>query len=55
MADLGGLPVGEADMSLERFEAFCDSLPGLRVMTISPLREREVGYARLKHLLARGA
>ena len=46
--------MGEADMSLARFEAFCDSLPGLRVMTISPLREREVGYARLKHLLARG-
>jgi len=60
VADLGGLPPGEADMPEDRFEALCDTLaPHLRVMTISPSKEARppapgVPFARLRALLRRG-
>jgi N-acetylglucosamine-6-phosphate deacetylase len=55
VADHGGLPgehVGE--MSDAEFIVLLDSIPHLRLMTISPHREAAVNYSRLRLLLARG-
>ena len=51
--DLGAMPVSDAAMPLVRFEQLLDSIPGLRVMTISPHVDARDGYQRIQTLLKR--
>ena len=51
--DLGAMPPADSAMSTERFEQLLDSIPSLRVMTISPRLEAEQHYQRIKALLKR--
>ena len=51
--DLGAMPVSDAAMPLVRFEQLLDSIPGLRVMTISPHVDARDGYQRIQALLKR--
>ena len=53
MNDLGAMPVSDAAMPLVRFEQLLDSIPGLRVMTISPHVDARDGYQRIQALLKR--
>ena len=52
--DLGAMPATDSDMSVEDFETLLDSIPRLKVMTISPHLEAAVNYSRLKSLIRRG-
>ncbi len=51
--DLGAMPPSNAAMGQEEFERLLDSIPGLRVMTISPHVEANEGYRRIMALLER--
>ena len=51
--DLGAMPVSDAAMPLVRFEQLLDSIPSLRVMTISPHVDAKDGYQRIQALLKR--
>ena len=55
VADCGGLPPTDTDLSLEAFQALCALMPSMRIMTISPSAEAKVGFARFKHLLDIGS
>ena len=48
------MPDADQNMSLTDFEHLLDSIPRLKVMTISPHVEAGVEYRRLKALLKRG-
>ena len=48
------MPATDDDMSLSDFECLLDSIPRLKVMTISPHLEAATGYQRLKALIQRG-
>ncbi len=48
------MPPTDSDMSLSDFENLLDSIPRLKVMTISPHLEAAVKYQRLKALIERG-
>ncbi len=52
--DLGAMPPTDSDISLEDFERLVDSIPGLKVMTISPHLEAARGYERIRALVKRG-
>ena len=54
VADSGGLPPCETNMSLDSFKALCAAMPSLKVMTIAPSLEAPRGYDRLQHLLTLG-
>lgn len=54
MNDLGAMPATDCNMPLAEFEKLLDHIPALRVMTISPHLEAQVGYARLEALVRRG-
>lgn len=54
IATCGGLPHSDINMPNERFAAFLDSMPCLKVMTISPSLEKGRNYERLRMLLERG-
>lgn len=51
--DYGGLPESDRDISLEEFERLIDSIPSLKLMTISPHIEAKSNYLRLQALLSR--
>ena len=51
MNDLGGLPESERDMSETDFELLIDSIPSIKIMTISPHIEAKHNYKRLKILI----
>ena len=51
--DLGGLPPSHHDMSLTEFHTLLDSMPSLRVMTISPHLDAPKNYLRIQALLNR--
>ena len=51
--DLGAMPVSDVAMPLVRFEQLLDSIPSLRVMTISPHVDAKDGYQRIQALLKR--
>lgn len=48
------MPATDSNMSLADFEKLVDSIPALKVMTISPHLEAAVDYRRLKALVNRG-
>ena len=48
------MPVSDAEMSLIDFEKLLDSIPSLKVMTISPHLQMKESYAKIKALLKRG-
>lgn len=48
------MPPSDTSMPLVEFEHLLDSMPNLKVMTISPHLEAPGGYQRIKVLLARG-
>lgn len=52
--DLGAMPVTDNSMSLVDFEKMLDSIPRLKLMTISPHLEASVDYQRLRALVKRG-
>ena len=52
--DLGAMPPGESNMSLGDFEKLVDSIPSLKVMTISPHLEAARNYERIRALVRRG-
>ena len=52
--DLGAMPPSNSTMTLKEFESLLDSIPHLKVMTISPHLEAPGGYRRLNALLERG-
>eukprot|EP00301_Raphidiophrys_heterophryoidea_P017431 c2741_g1_i2.p1 GENE.c2741_g1_i2~~c2741_g1_i2.p1 ORF type:complete len:228 (-),score=46.11 c2741_g1_i2:746-1429(-) len=54
VSDLGGLPFQDKAMTLERFQQFVDSLPGLRMMTLSPGVDAKHNHTFTHHLVARG-
>lgn len=54
VADYGGLPTADTDLSQEAFEALCATMPSMKVMTISPSCEARCNYERLKHLVKIG-
>lgn len=55
MQTLGGLPDGDCDMNETQFSKLIQMLlPSLKIMTISPSRERPNGYQRLRLLLQNG-
>ena len=51
--DLGGLPPSQQDISLTEFHSLLDSMPSLRVMTISPHLEASHNYLRIQALVNR--
>lgn len=53
--DLGGLPPSHQDMSLTEFQSLLDSMPSLRMMTISPHLETTQNYLRIQALVNRFA
>ena len=53
MHDLGAMPPSDSTMSTERFEQLLDSIPSLKVMTISPHLEAVCRYQRMEALLKR--
>lgn len=46
----GALPDSETNINMDDFKEFVDSLPLLKVMTISPSLEAIVDYQRIKYL-----
>lgn len=54
MNDLGAMPATDAEMSLADFEKLLDSMPTLKMMTISPHLQMKDNYAKIKALLKRG-
>jgi len=52
--DLGAMPPSNSSMALDEFESLLDSIPHLKVMTISPHLEALGGHCRIKALLERG-
>ena len=54
MNDLGAMPTSDNNMSLAGFEELINSIPHLKMMTISPHLEAGVGYQRIKALVERG-
>lgn len=54
MNDLGAMPTTDAEMSLDDFEKLLDSIPSLKVMTISPHIQKKDNYMKIKALLKRG-
>ena len=54
MNDLGAMPPSDSSMKLGDFESLLDSIPHLKVMTISPHLEAKDGYQKIKALLKRG-
>ncbi len=48
------MPTADSNMSLAKFEELLDSIPRLKMMTISPHLEAGVGYQRIKALIERG-
>eukprot|EP00995_Heteronema_vittatum_P007880 NODE_303_length_1505_cov_370.941621_g218_i0.p1 GENE.NODE_303_length_1505_cov_370.941621_g218_i0~~NODE_303_length_1505_cov_370.941621_g218_i0.p1 ORF type:complete len:410 (+),score=110.38 NODE_303_length_1505_cov_370.941621_g218_i0:57-1286(+) len=53
IADFGGLPASDVDMPLPDFRALVDHMQTLRVMTISPSKDAEANYDRIRYLLSR--
>jgi len=51
--DLGAMPVSDSAMPLVKFEQLLESIPSLRVMTISPHVDARDGYQRIQALLKR--
>jgi N-acetylglucosamine-6-phosphate deacetylase len=49
----GGLPASNRDMSVNQFKSLLDSMPSLKIMTISPSLEKGIEYGRLRSLLDR--
>ncbi|XQJ31468.1 N-acetylglucosamine-6-phosphate deacetylase-like protein [Leishmania guyanensis] len=49
--DRGGLPECKSEMSLDDFKRLVDSMPSLRVMTISPHIEARCNYEKMRYLL----
>jgi N-acetylglucosamine-6-phosphate deacetylase len=54
IATCGGLPNSDLDISKENFERLLDSMPSLKIMTISPSLEQKRNYERIRALLERG-
>lgn len=52
--DLGAMPPVPSDISLADFEELLDSIPSLKMMTISPHLEAARGYERIRALVKRG-
>ncbi|XP_011409136.1 PREDICTED: N-acetylglucosamine-6-phosphate deacetylase-like, partial [Amphimedon queenslandica] len=52
--DFGGLPESERDMTETDFELLIDSIPSIKIMTISPHIEARHNYKRLKLLIKKG-
>ncbi len=52
--DLGAMPATDSGMSVGDFETLLDSIPRLKMMTISPHLEAAISYSRLKALIRRG-
>lgn len=48
------MPPVDNTMSLQEFETLVDSIPSLKVMTISPHLEARGGYQKIKMLVKRG-
>ncbi|CBZ25843.1 N-acetylglucosamine-6-phosphate deacetylase-like protein [Leishmania mexicana MHOM/GT/2001/U1103] len=49
--DRGGLPECKSEISLDDFKRLVNSMPSLRVMTISPHIEARCNYEKIRHLL----
>ncbi|GET93063.1 N-acetylglucosamine-6-phosphate deacetylase-like protein [Leishmania tarentolae] len=49
--DRGGLPECKSEISLDEFKRLVDSMPSLRIMTISPHVEARCNYEKIRHLL----
>lgn len=54
VADYGGLPSADTDLSLDSFKLLCSTMPSMCIMTISPSCESRMDFARLKHLVDLG-
>lgn len=54
VADCGGLPAADTEMPLDAFKKLCAEMPSMKIMTISPSKEKLVGYGRIRHLLELG-
>lgn len=52
--DLGAMPRADNTMSLKDFEMLIDSIPRLKMMTISPHLEARDGYQKIRMLVKRG-
>lgn len=52
--DWGGLPIADSDISVNDFKALCATMPSLRIMTISPTKERQKNFERLRYLVEIG-
>ena len=51
--DLGGLPPSHQDLTLTEFQSLLDSMPSLRMMTISPHLDTANNYLRIQALVNR--
>jgi N-acetylglucosamine-6-phosphate deacetylase len=54
IATTSGLPASKSQLSLNEFDELVDSMPSLRIMTISPSLECKCDYERIKSLVKRG-
>ncbi|CAI8032499.1 N-acetylglucosamine-6-phosphate deacetylase [Geodia barretti] len=53
--DLGGLPPSHQDLTLTEFQSLLDSMPSLRMMTISPHLDTSNNYLRIQALVNRSS